>query len=227
MNRLLFVGFAFLAVAFYVLSEGPSFDPVASRDKLVEKRIERENARIAALPTPNDVIVVAGATPPARAPQTTSASTDESASAPLNLASFEDVSTPEPETERELETEASALLLSERTQRRPLPTEIVPETELSRDALETTSVARQDIAFAGNTTSAASGRVDNTVDIRTVKGSRVNMRSGPGTDFEVIDQLGQATKVEILTDSGDGWVELRPVNGGATGWIAEFLLSDG
>ncbi|MFK7763387.1 MAG: SH3 domain-containing protein [Roseobacter sp.] len=223
MNRLLFVGFAFLAFAFYVLSDGRSFDPTASRDRLVEQRTERENARIAALPTPNDAFVVARTTSPAGASQATSVSTTESVSAPLNLASFEDVSTPEPE----LEPETSALLLSERTQQRPLPTEIIPETELSRDALDTTSAARQDIAFAGNTTSAASGRVDTTVDIRTVKGSRVNMRSGPGTDFDVIDQLGQATQVEILTNSGDGWVELRPVNGGATGWIAEFLLSDG
>ena len=53
-----------------------------------------------------------------------------------------------------------------------------------------------------------------------VPGSMV--RTCPGS---IPSKLEQATEVEVLTDAGNGWVELRPVGGGATGWIAEFLLT--
>ncbi len=221
MQRFLILGFAFLAFAFYVMSGGASFDPAASRDALIEARQHREAARIAALPAPGETIAVEGVATTRALPGP--ATRTNTQAQPLNLASFEDVADPA----AELEAAPAGLNVTEEALDRPVPTRIIPETELSLDALETASGARQNIAFAGSTTSASDGRVENTVDIRTVQGSRVNMRSGPGTEYDVIDQLSQSTQVEILTDSGDGWVELRPVTGGATGWIAEFLLSDG
>ncbi|MBB93106.1 MAG: hypothetical protein CML68_00655 [Rhodobacteraceae bacterium] len=63
-------------------------------------------------------------------------------------------------------------------------------------------------------------------DIRAVAGDRVNMRNGPGTNFSVTAQLTRDTRVEILTDPGDGWVRLRPINGGPVGWMAAYLLAD-
>lgn len=62
-------------------------------------------------------------------------------------------------------------------------------------------------------------------DIRAVDGNRVNMRNGPGTNYSVLAQLDRSTKVEILADPGDGWVKLRPINGGPVGWMADYLLS--
>lgn len=64
-------------------------------------------------------------------------------------------------------------------------------------------------------------------DVRVVSGSRVNVRGGPGTSFQVVNKLVQGDEVEILEDNGSGWVLLRPVSGGPTGWMADFLLSEG
>ena len=64
-------------------------------------------------------------------------------------------------------------------------------------------------------------------DIRAVSGDRVNVRDGPGTNYSVVNQLVRGDKVEVLQDAGDGWVKLRPVDGGPVGWIASFLLTEG
>jgi uncharacterized protein YgiM (DUF1202 family) len=64
-------------------------------------------------------------------------------------------------------------------------------------------------------------------DIRAVSGDRVNVRDGPGTNYSVVNQLVRGDKVEVLQDVGDGWVKLRPVDGGPVGWIASFLLTEG
>lgn len=61
-------------------------------------------------------------------------------------------------------------------------------------------------------------------DIRRVTGSVVNMRAGPGTDYEVVAQLIQGDEAEVLIDDGTGWVQLR-LQGGQTGWMADFLLT--
>ena len=64
-------------------------------------------------------------------------------------------------------------------------------------------------------------------DIRSVTGNRVNMRGGPGTSFTVVGKLTRGQEVEILADPGDGWVRLRPLDGGSEGWMADFLLTSG
>lgn len=53
------------------------------------------------------------------------------------------------------------------------------------------------------------------------------MRSGPGTSYDVVTRFGRNTAVEVLEDSGTGWVRLRPAEGGPSGWIADFLLTGG
>lgn len=62
-------------------------------------------------------------------------------------------------------------------------------------------------------------------DIRRVTGTVVNMRSGPGTDYEVVAQLIEGDRAEVLIDDGTGWVQLR-LQGGQTGWMADFLLTN-
>ncbi|WP_255009980.1 SH3 domain-containing protein [Roseovarius sp. M141] len=61
-------------------------------------------------------------------------------------------------------------------------------------------------------------------DIRSVAGSNANMRSGPGTDYSAVDQLTQGTQVEILDRRG-AWVELRNMQTGRTGWMADWLIT--
>ena len=64
-------------------------------------------------------------------------------------------------------------------------------------------------------------------DIRTVSATRVNVRGGPGTNFGVVSKLGEGDAIEVLEDNGDGWVRMRPLDGGSEGWMADFLLNAG
>jgi uncharacterized protein YgiM (DUF1202 family) len=63
-------------------------------------------------------------------------------------------------------------------------------------------------------------------DLREVAGSRVNMRSGPGTGYDVLTSLAQGTEVEVIESDGAGWVKLRAVDEDIVGWMAEYLLTE-
>lgn len=52
---------------------------------------------------------------------------------------------------------------------------------------------------------------------RTVTGSSVNLRSGPGTGNSVVGRVGLGDRVVALDDAS-GWVQIR-TPGGVTGWI--------
>lgn len=61
-------------------------------------------------------------------------------------------------------------------------------------------------------------------DLRKVAGSRVNMRMGPGTQFDVLAKLVRGDEVEVLRVSDDGWARLRGPDG-RVGWMAARLLT--
>lgn len=63
-------------------------------------------------------------------------------------------------------------------------------------------------------------------DRRTVAAARVNMRSGPSTDYAVLATLPRGTKAEVLEVNLDGWARVLIFQTGEEGWIAERLLSD-
>ena len=63
-------------------------------------------------------------------------------------------------------------------------------------------------------------------DVRIVSVDRVNVRSGPSTDYEVVGRLTRGVEVEVLDDNGGGWIEMRSLDGVTFGWMADFLLSD-
>lgn len=62
-------------------------------------------------------------------------------------------------------------------------------------------------------------------DIREVTGTRVNMRDGPGTIYAVIARLNIGTQVEVLSESGTGWLRLRILPEQQVGWAAAALIS--
>lgn len=62
-------------------------------------------------------------------------------------------------------------------------------------------------------------------DIRTVSGSRVNVRNGPGTNFSVVAQLTRGSETEVLQAPGNGWVKIKSTDTGGIGWMAERLLT--
>lgn len=60
-----------------------------------------------------------------------------------------------------------------------------------------------------------------------VTGSRVNLRTGPGTGHSVLDTLTYGTRVERVTAAASGWIEIRLPADGKTGWMsADFLQSE-
>ena len=64
------------------------------------------------------------------------------------------------------------------------------------------------------------------LDIRLVSGSRVNMRSGPGTDYAVLDTLPGGTAAEVIEVDATGWARIRIQDTGTIGWMAERLLTE-
>jgi uncharacterized protein YgiM (DUF1202 family) len=63
-------------------------------------------------------------------------------------------------------------------------------------------------------------------DVRIASGDRTNVRGGLSTDYEVVGRLTRGVEVEVLDDNGDGWIEMRSLDGVTFGWMAEFLLRD-
>ncbi|KAA8610300.1 SH3 domain-containing protein [Salipiger aestuarii] len=61
-------------------------------------------------------------------------------------------------------------------------------------------------------------------DLRRVTGNVVNMRTGPGTDYAVIDQLRRDARVVVLAESDDGWVKLRTAADDRIGWMSRDFL---
>lgn len=62
-------------------------------------------------------------------------------------------------------------------------------------------------------------------DIRSVRGTRVNMRGGPGTSYSVLAKLTRGMEVQVLRTPGNGWVKLRVLESGRVGWMAESLVT--
>jgi len=62
-------------------------------------------------------------------------------------------------------------------------------------------------------------------DIRQVSGNVVNMRTGPGTEFEKVGAVSKGTQVAVLEEPGNGWIMLEVVATGETGWMADWLVT--
>ncbi|AHD08063.1 SH3 domain-containing protein [Phaeobacter gallaeciensis] len=67
--------------------------------------------------------------------------------------------------------------------------------------------------------------VEPAADIRSITATRVNMRSGPGTVYPIVDRLSNGEEVAVFEDIGTGWLHLRTVKDGKVGWIAASLVS--
>ena len=224
MKRFVLLSFVFLGLGFYELSGGNDFDPQ-------EARVAAINARIARAEERTDTFVAAVSRPSADASATDAAatfSTDDTVTRThLDLVSFETVTAEAPVSNQAVEavvpiSASDAIPIAELANRAALE-----EEPLSLASLETPAAVSSGIAFSGSRQVAASTPTTGLSDIRSVKGNLVNMRSGPGTDYDVLDQLTQATEVEVISSNGSGWVELRRLDSNETGWIAEFLLTGG
>lgn len=66
---------------------------------------------------------------------------------------------------------------------------------------------------------------DAPADLRVVTGDRVNLREGPSTSFEVVDQLDSGTIIEVI-EARDGWAHVQMQGTTQNGWMsADFLTA--
>ena len=211
MNRFILLAFAFLGLVFYELSGGADFDPEAAREAAMLARAERDGTD----PAKVEAVLAAGAEAHSAEPIETTSSEPVVTRASLNLVTVDEVlSDPDPVSSIPTPAPGETITLQS-----------LEASEPDLTSLERPEIVLPSIAFAGNTLQVSSGAVSLPRDIRFVAGASVNMRAGPGTEHAVVTQLERDTQVEVLQDSGTGWVQLRPVTGGPTGWVADFLLT--
>ncbi|WP_227270936.1 SH3 domain-containing protein [Roseobacter weihaiensis] len=227
MKRFILLSFLFMGLGFYELSGGADFDPEVARLAAIDARQDREIARKAAFPAVN----VAAA----KARDTHSLASDHPDTgvtrARLGLISFDAVMADRATPESQPDTSPAPAEVAAPPDQLPIAAlaDVAAQQDqpLSLAALEATGPDRQTLAFSGTSRVATSTAPTTRRDIRSINGTHVNVRSGPGTSYDVVDQLTQSTQVEILSDAGNGWVELRPLTGGPSGWVAAFLLTNG
>lgn len=205
--------FVFLAVAFYQLSGGADYAPQAGSLQVEMAKARAERA------------VQFAETPRIQLPQLTAPTTRTATPAVVTRSTM------------------AVDLTERRVPAQTPPSSAVPEVSDptvidAQQRLESYSLARLspaqvtravDAAPAQDQTQALTAAVNAalnaTDDIRSVQKSRVNMRMGPGTDYDVLTKLDAGLRVNVLETTGTGWVKLRVIDTGRIGWMAETLIS--
>jgi hypothetical protein len=206
-KQFILISFGFLGWTFYEMSGGKEFEPASVRLAHLMP-VKAEEA-----PKAEPVAIVAAAEPAVE--DTDPPSSDDVTRVSLNLNALE-------------ETLAEVTI----TELEPAQTDedgfgVPRNVGTITSSVDTPAIIPSLIAPNSETTQVAvvSGTAGG--DIRTVSGNRVNVRGGPSTEFDVVTRLVRGEEVEILQDDGNGWVRMRPVNGGTGGWMADFLLTGG
>lgn len=212
MWRFIFVTFAFLGWSFYELSGGADYEP---RTNSLQARALLDDVRPAARPVRTHVTQLAGdgGVAPAIDPapkvietRTSAPGNDPGAQTGVTLASANagDLS-------------AAAISLPVITAQPVGATLSVPMTQPEITGLTVRGLSD---TIRLDTTPSAPAR-----DIRTITGNTVNMRAGPGTQYDRIARLNRDQQVTVLQDPGNGWLKLRVVETGRVGWMANSLVS--
>jgi hypothetical protein len=58
-----------------------------------------------------------------------------------------------------------------------------------------------------------------------VTAASVNLRAGPSTGDRVLDALGRGAQVELIASLGNGWAQIRTVETGVEGYMADRFLA--
>jgi hypothetical protein len=198
MKSFILITFGLLGFAFYEMSDGADFDPNALRISRVDAAPAIAETQLANVPVDTPVVVAEAKLDAGEVTRNI-----------VTLASLETTSN---------DTRVSATLI-------PSVTADVAGTDDQAPKIILPSL----IAASDQPTVAAvqtSLEAETQAIIRTISGNRVNVRGGPGTNYDVVSRMVKGQAVEILSDPGQGWVKMRPVDGGSEGWLADFLLNE-
>ncbi|WP_253276897.1 SH3 domain-containing protein [Ruegeria sp. 6PALISEP08] len=209
--RLLLVTFAALGWTFYVMSGGPEFEPRGVR--------EAEPERVVVAPKPVRPVIE---TAPATSLVTKASIQPEH----VPLPSSEPTVEPDEATAQLGEEETKALLSQVAAGLRANPSLFSDENvTLTLASLEEGVSSLEQVATdAELPTVDLPAPLEAPKDIREISGTRVNLRDGPGTIYPIIGKARIGQQVEVLSESGTGWLRLRVLPEQQVGWISASLV---
>jgi hypothetical protein len=218
MKRFILLTFGFLGWAFYEMSGGADFQPASAQMAANADQMPAQENEITAKTPSNDTVKTAEVIPAVATAQVdttppgfeSTAQADDAERVSVTLTTALNGADTGAATDVSYVPVAQNIAVNGADTPAIIPSLIVPNDS---------GAAIVDASVETNLSSEA--------DIRSVSGNRVNVRGGPGTEFQVVTKLGRGDSVEIIQDNGDGWVKMRPVDGGPEGWMADFLLSNG
>jgi Bacterial SH3 domain len=232
MKRLIIVSFAFLGWAFYLLSGGSEFTPpVDPGEQSAKTSRSGDPAALSNGEAPSGagpVQAVALVARPAIAPQSARRLSPVLTPAPPRDAPPEPAIGPTVGQARDQAFAARDLdqVRSSLSQGLTLFPEASPEREMTLASLAQGTAGLRETPVEPPPPEVPAMVIDDpAVDIREVVGTRVNMRDGPGTIYPVIARLSIGNEVEVLGESGTGWLRLRSLPERQIGWIAASLIS--
>ncbi|MFG6499864.1 SH3 domain-containing protein [Sulfitobacter sp. 1A13191] len=230
MKRFIFLTFGFMGWAFYEMSGGADFVPAGPQ----MASAEAAEAALIASATPSSNLVTATAANAARKAESpitpfaerTPARDATATRVALNLTTLSDL----PQANDGMVQKAAATP-ADRAGAKVVKAKAVstPAPKVEKAAYTTTSANAPAVipSLIEGADNGATFVSTTQADIREVNGTRVNVRGGPGTNFGVVGKLGKGDAVEVIEDNGAGWVRFRSVDGSESGWMADFLLSNG
>ena len=205
MAKYILIAFGFLGFSFYELSGGSDFDGKALRISRVE-----------ASPIKEGLPKIAAAN--SLKPETLKAGTQNDLAA--SSISFDMVSS------KKLEGTAAAQSQNAQTDVKQASFTATPNEETASESA-IANILPSLIAQPKTVSTSQEPLITTTGDLRLVSGKLVNVRGGPGEQYDVVGKLTRGNEVEVLAESGDGWVEMRSTDGVTIGWVAGFLLNKG
>ena len=233
MKRFIFLTFGFMGWAFYEMSGGADFAPAGAQMLSAEATDSALIASANAAAPSSDLVtaVAANAASKAESPvtpfaQKSTAPEPAATRVALNLTTLSDLPQANDAVVQKAVASPADRAGAKVVKSKPAKTsgEIVQNASYSVTTTQTPVILPSLIDGAD---SAATYVSTTQAEIRTVSGTRVNVRGGPGTSFDVVGKLGQGDAVEVIEDNGAGWVRFRSVDGTETGWMADFLLNNG
>ncbi|WP_254436265.1 SH3 domain-containing protein [Ruegeria arenilitoris] len=197
MTRLIVITFAALGWCFYVMSGGPDFEPRGLRAEQPVRIASVPNPSVAPARAEELVTNVAARIPTVRIqPETAVEEVVEFVADDATLESFSTLSV--------FEDQSANITLASLEDGVAGLTQITDEVQ--EDVVETPAIPEPE------------------KDIREISGTRVNMRDGPGTIYPIIGKVTIGQQVEVLSESGTGWLRLRVLPQQQVGWVSASLV---
>ncbi|MEM8774956.1 MAG: SH3 domain-containing protein [Pseudomonadota bacterium] len=210
MWRFMLVTFGFLTIAFYQLSGGSSYEP-RSNSFQAARSAKHEPVTVVQLEPSN---VAAETEPLINPPDNPFADT---VSRQATLASLTQIGQQRAAGNKVERVEISA----EDTAVQAALDQVIAD----QGAIALFKTKNQQLALQAELKAEAEPTAEASQDIRYVIGDLVNMRRGPGVQYDKISALTEGTEVAVLRAPGNGWLELQVTATGETGWMADWLIS--